>query len=89
MPFLLGVNNGKVEFAYTGWYKNLVRDRITVDEVAWASELLGRLSDKQWADAFRAGGYDPDEAQRFIKRLKEKINEGRAPGARVADRDPQ
>src|SRR5688572_5204883 len=89
MPFLLGVNNGKVEFAYTGWYKNLVRDRITVDEVAWASDLLGRLSDKQWADAFRAGGYAPDEAQRFIKRLKEKINEGRAPGARVADRDPQ
>mgnify|MGYP003693953685 CR=1 FL=1 len=45
-----------------GWYKNLVRDRITPDEVAWASELLGRLSDKQWADAFSAGGFDPDDA---------------------------
>jgi len=55
--------------------------------VAWASTLLGRLSDKQWADAFRAGGYDPDDASRFIKKLKEKIEQGRSLGARVAVRD--
>jgi hypothetical protein len=84
VPFLLGANNGKVEFAYTGWYKNLVRDRITPEEVAWASELLGRLSEKQWADAFRAGGYDRDEAKRFITKLKEKIAQGRSLGARAA-----
>ena len=88
-PFILGVNNGKVEFAYSGWYKNLVRDRITPEEVAWASALLGRLSDKQWADAFRAGGYDPDEASRFIKKLKEKIDQGRSLVARTAARDRQ
>ena len=88
-PFLLGVNNGKVEFAYASWYKNLVRDRITPDEVAWACELLGRLSDKQWADAFRAGGFDPDDANRFITKLKEKIDQGRSLGARPADREQQ
>jgi hypothetical protein len=77
----------KAEFAYTSWYKNLVRDRITPDEVAWACELLGRLSDKQWADAFRAGGFDPDDASRFITKLKEKIDQGRSLGARPADRD--
>jgi len=85
-PFILGAPNGKVEFAYSGWYKNLVRDRITPAEVAWASELLGRLSDKQWADAFKAGGYDPDDAARFISKLKEKIAEGRSLGSRAADR---
>lgn len=89
MPFILGVSSGKVDFAYAGWYKNLIRDRITPDEVAWASELLGRLSDKQWADAFRAGGTDPDDANRFITRLKEKINQGRSLVARPADRDQQ
>lgn len=83
-PFLLGVNNGKAEFAYRGWYKNLVADRITPAEVAWASNLLARLSDKQWQDAFRAGGFEPANANRFIKRLKEKINEGRAVGSRAA-----
>jgi hypothetical protein len=82
VPFLLGVNNGKVEFAYAGWYKNLVRDRISPEEVAWATELLGRLSDKQWADAFKAGGFDPDDATRFINKLKEKIDQGRSLDAR-------
>jgi hypothetical protein len=89
VPYLLGTSNGHIEFAYTGWYTNLVRDRITPDEVAWVSALLGRLSDKQWADAFRAGGYEPDVANRFIAKLKEKINQGRALGARAANRDRQ
>jgi hypothetical protein len=86
-PYLLGVNNGKAEFAYSGWYKNLVRDRITADEVVWASELLGRLSEQQFADAFRAGGYEPAVAKRFIAKLREKIKQGRALGGRVAIRD--
>jgi hypothetical protein len=90
VPFLIGTENGHVQFAYNSWYKNLVRDRISPEEVAWASELLGRLSDTQWADAFRAGGYEPAVANRFIAKLKSKIEEGRSLGARAAaDRDRQ
>ena len=55
--------------------------------MAWASALLGRLSDKQWNDAFRAGGYEPAVANRFIKVLKAKIRQGKALTTRVADRD--
>lgn len=84
-PYILGVNNGHVEFAYSGWYKNLTQDRIKPDEVVWASELLGRLSDKQFADAFRAAGYEPALANRFIAKLRAKIAEGRAVDGRVAD----
>ena len=85
-PYIVGVRDGKVDFAYSGIYKNLVRDRITPRDVAWASNLLGRLSDKQWGDAFRAGGYDPAVAKRFIAKLKEKIQQGRALSARADDR---
>ena len=87
VPFILGTENGHVKFAYTGWYKNLVIDRITPDEVAWAARLLGRLSDKQWQDAFRAGGYEPAVANRFIAKLREKVSQGRALSSRVADRE--
>jgi hypothetical protein len=87
VPFILGTENGHVKFAYSGLYKNLVRDRITPEEVAWASELLGRLSEKQWQDAFRAGGYEPAVANRFIAKLREKIAQGRALVSRVADRE--
>jgi hypothetical protein len=91
-PFIAGVNGGFVEFAYKGWYQKYVQNRITPDDVVWASNLLGRLSDRQWRDAFRAGGYEPAVAERFIKRLQEKIQEGRAlqrlagegPSSRVA-----
>ncbi len=86
VPYILGTTNGHVQFAYNGWYKNLVRDRIAPEDVAWASALLGRLSDKQWADAFRAGGYEPEVANRFIAKLKEKIRDGRSIGSRAADR---
>jgi hypothetical protein len=75
--FITGVKNGFVKFSYHGWHQELVRDRISVDDVHWACALLGRLSDSQWADAFRAGGYTPDVASRFIRRLKAKIEQGR------------
>src|SRR6266508_2549789 len=83
-PFILGVRNGYVEFAYDTWYKNLVRDRITPDDVRWASNLLAQLTDRQWRDAFRAGGYEPQVADRFIRRLREKIDQGLALGRRAA-----
>jgi hypothetical protein len=76
-PFIIGVHNGYVEFAYKSWYKNLVRDRITPDHVRWASSLLAQLSDRQWRDAFRAGGYEPEVATRYIRKLREKVDEGR------------
>ena len=81
-PFLLGVTDGHVTFAYEGWYKSLVRDRITPKDVAWASNLLGRLTDRQWNDAFRAGGYEPAVADRFINKLREKIDQGRSLASR-------
>jgi hypothetical protein len=86
-PYILGVHDGKVELAYNGWYKNLVRDRISVADVVWASELLGRLTAKQWEDAFHAGGYPPAVANRFIAKLKEKIDRGKALGSRADDRN--
>jgi hypothetical protein len=84
-PFIAGVNNGYVDFAYKGWYRPFIEDRITPADVAWAANLLGRLSDRQWNDAFRAAGYQPAVASRFIAKIKSKIAEGRALHTVVAD----
>lgn len=77
-PFIAAVSNGHAHFAYKGVYRKYVDERITVADVEWASQLLGRLSDRQWDDAFRAGGYEPEVADRFVTRLKAKIDEGRS-----------
>jgi hypothetical protein len=76
-PFIRGVSNGKVRFEYRGLHKALF-DNITPADVRWICDRLAALSDAQLYDAFRAGGYPRSLADRFIRRLEQKIAEGRA-----------
>jgi hypothetical protein len=76
--FIIGIKNGFVEFDYHAVHGDLVRQRITPDDVRWASRLVGRLTESQWNDAFRGAGYEPTVAERFIRRLQQKIREGAA-----------
>ena len=71
--FIEGIDEGFVRFAYQGRQPELVRHRITVDDVRWAADLLGRLSETQWRDAFRAGDYKPAVADRFIRKLRDNV----------------
>jgi hypothetical protein len=75
--FTKGVKDGKVEFNWSGFHGELLAN-LTPADVRWTCERLARLSDRQWQDAFRAGGYAPDLAERFIRRMKQKIAEGLA-----------
>jgi hypothetical protein len=75
--FVLGVTNGHVQLDYHGRHEALF-ERITVADVEWICRRLDRLSDRQWRDAFRAGGYDTELSGRFIRRMKTKIAEGLA-----------
>jgi hypothetical protein len=66
-----------VQFHYRGaWREPHLDDRVSVAYVRWICERLARLSDRQWRDAFRAGGYSPEVANRYIARMHEKIEEG-------------
>lgn len=78
-PFIKGMAGQYVRFDYRGRHGALM-DRMTVADVRWICERLQRLTDKQWDDAFRAGGYAPEVAERFIRRFKQKIQEGLALG---------
>ncbi len=71
------VAGDRIEFDYKGIYGGVVA-AVTAADVVWATERLSRLSDAQWNDAFRAGGYPPDIAARYIAKLKSKIAEGMA-----------
>ena len=77
-PFILGVRDGHVDFAYSGWYESFVRDRVAPGDVVWVANLMAQLSDRQWQDAFRAAGYEPEVAGRFIRALRARIEQGRA-----------
>jgi hypothetical protein len=80
-PFIAGVRNGFVDFGYHAVHASLVRERITPDDVRWASGLLSGLTDRQWHDIFRTAGYGAADADRFIRRVTQKIQEGMRLGA--------
>src|SRR5262249_21930215 len=74
-PFISGVAHGLVRFAFRGRQYHLL-DRITVDDVRWACERVRKITDRQWRDAFHAGGYDDEATSRFVARIKQKVDEG-------------
>lgn len=76
-PFILGMNGQYVRFEWRGRHGVLI-EHITPSDVKWICGKLRALTDRQWQDAFRAGGYAPSLADRFIRRFKQKIDEGLA-----------
>ena len=76
-PFITAVKGSTITFGYEGRHQELL-SMITPDDVKWAAGQLGRLTDAQWRDAFRAANYAPAQADRFLARLKEKIADGLA-----------
>ncbi len=77
-PFITGVVNGRTSASTSAAGTTCSFDHITPADVRWICARLQRLTDAQWHDAFRAGGYAPEDADRFIRRLKQKIAEGLA-----------
>jgi hypothetical protein len=44
-------------------------------DARWMGDLLARLSEKQIQDAFRAGGYSPEEVEELTKTVERRIGE--------------
>jgi hypothetical protein len=76
-PFIVKQEGGRLHFGYSGRWKELFTD-LTPADIRWTCERLNRLSPRQWEDAFRAAGYAPDVAARFIRRFQQKIEQGLA-----------
>jgi hypothetical protein len=76
-PFIERVDGARVEFDYDGLQQELLT-LIQADDVRWAAQLMARLTDRQWQDAFRAADYPDATAERFIRRIKQKIEDGLA-----------
>jgi hypothetical protein len=72
--FIDGVENNIVDVAYRGKNRDLFAGFSTAN-AAWLAGLLGRLSDKQIRDAFRAARYSPDEIELFTSGVKNRISE--------------
>ena len=70
--FVKAVDDEKLVFDYQGLDQALM-DSVTVEDVRWACALLARLTDVQWRDAFRAGGYSDSDGARYVQKIQSKI----------------
>jgi hypothetical protein len=76
-PFIADAKDGRVEFGFRGRHQDLF-EKVSVDDVKWTSARLLKITDRQWVDAFRAGGFTDEAAARFIARIRQKAQEGLA-----------
>jgi hypothetical protein len=72
--FIDGVQGGNVTFHYEGKDPKVL-EGITVENARWMGNLLGRLSDKQLSDAFRAGGFNESEVSIYVRAMRKRIDE--------------
>jgi hypothetical protein len=76
-PLIKAVHGSDVVLNYRGRHGEIL-DRLSVDDLIWACDLLNRLSDAQFDQAFTAAEYPPDVRRRYIKKVRDKIQEGLA-----------
>jgi hypothetical protein len=72
--FISGVKDGQVIFNYKGKNPKAL-EGVSVENARWMGNLLSRLSDKQLADAFRAGGFTSAEIDTFVRATRKRIND--------------
>jgi hypothetical protein len=68
---------GRIEFDYDGRHGELL-SMISAADVQWAARQMQRLTNTQWRDAFRAANYADPIADRYIRRIKQKMADGLA-----------
>lgn len=64
------IKNAGPEFIDFWRFKHIPREH-----AKWIGGYLAQLSDAQISDAFKAGGFKPEEIDGFTKKVREKINE--------------
>lgn len=75
--FIVGAVNGEVQFNYKGKNRDALKG-IPTEHARWMGNLLGRLSDKQLTDAFRASGFSDDEVNTLVSAIRNRIDQLKA-----------
>ena len=72
--FITGIKDGRIQFAYTGRHQELL-PLITPADLRWAATRMQRLTDRQWRDAFRTANYTDEITNRYLRKIRQKIEE--------------
>lgn len=71
--FIDGARSGSIDFNYSGKMSSM--RSVPVDHARWFVGIVGKLSDSQIKDAFRAAGATQTETDGFTTQIRKRINE--------------
>jgi hypothetical protein len=72
--FLDGASGGAIKFHYSGKMGSSLKN-MNREHARWFAGIVGKLSDAQLNDAFKAAGATPAETSAFVAQLRKRINE--------------
>ncbi|MFP5261412.1 MAG: hypothetical protein ACLGJB_05850 [Blastocatellia bacterium] len=73
--FVKGVENGMVKWGYVGQRTEDATDGISVEDVRWVYQYVGRITDEQIRDGLLASGATSEEVESFTRAIRERINQ--------------
>ncbi len=73
--FVTGSDGDAVRFGYVGQRTADVAAGISIGDVRWLCRYLGRITDAQLGDAFRASGATREDTERFTEAIRDRINQ--------------
>ena len=73
--FIKGVENGRVRFDYSAKRDGDLSDDISVSDVQWLMQYLGKITDAQLRAGLTASGATPDETECFTRSLRDRIEQ--------------
>ena len=71
--FVKGVSGTVVEWGYSGQRTDSVTSGITVADVKWIMERLGKISDRQIQDALEASGATASESSCYASAMRTRL----------------
>jgi hypothetical protein len=75
--FIVSAHDNQVTFGFRGRHKELLA-QVGRDDLNWICQRILRIPQASLLDAFRAGGYNEEQARRYVARIIQKAEEGMA-----------
>lgn len=73
--FVKGIQHGKVGFSFDGKHREDIANGITVEDVRWLMQYLGRITDDQIRAALKASGASESETACFARAVRDRIEQ--------------
>jgi hypothetical protein len=73
--FVAGVQNGRLLWNFNGVHRSDLTDGISVSDVQWLLQYLGKVTDQQIRIGLAASGASPEETNCYAAALRERINQ--------------